>query len=171
MTSIRVRGASCPGGTVNPPLQSADGFATLSTRVMAIKVPHVTTLFWSMFAAVGMYSQAESQPVAIQTTIQKWNYVWKISNNPAPGKTTDHAGAFIPTNVKDSPTDVVFTLNQTKTDYGVASSGAEIMSQDFFGFGTFEFTADMPMGVSGTVSAGFLYLPKSETEIDVEQQG
>lgn len=146
-------------------------FATLPARVMAINVPTVATLFWSMFAAVGVYSQTDTQPMAIQTTIPKWNYVWKVSNSGAPGRTADHAGAFIPTNVKDSPTDVVFTLNQTKTDYGVASSGAEIVSQDFFGFGTFEFTADMPMGVSGTVSAGFLYLPKSETEIDVEQQG
>ena len=137
---------------------------------MAIKLQIVKVLFWSMFGAVGMYSQAESQPVAEQT-FPKWNYVWKVSNNGAPGTTADHVGTFIPTNVKDSPIDVVFTLNQTKTDQGFASSGAEIVSQDFFGFGTFDFTADMPMGVSGTVSAGFLYLRNSETEIDVEQQG
>src|ERR1035437_6885357 len=140
--------------------------ATLPARVMAINVPTVATLFWSMFAAVGVYSQTDTQPV----TIQKWNYVWEVSDY-AFEKTDNNVRTFIPTNVKGSPTDVVFTLNQTKTDYGVASSGAEIVSQDFFGFGTFEFTADMPMGVSGTVSAGFLYLTNSETEIDVEQQG
>ena len=145
--------------------------ATLPARVMAINVPTVATLVWSMFAAVGVYSQTDTQPIAIQTTIPKWNYVWEVSHWPVTGNTPDHVGTFIPTNVKASPTDVVFTLNQTKTDYGVASSGAEIVSTEFFGFGTFEFTADMPMGVSGTVSAGFLYLLKSETEIDVEQQG
>lgn len=146
-------------------------FATLPARVMAINAPTVATLFWSMFAAVGVYSQTDTQPMAIQTTIPKWNYVWKISNSGAPGRTANHQGLFRPENVNDSPTGIVLTLNQTKTDHGIASNGAEIVSQNFFGFGTFEFTADMPMGISGTVSAGFLYLPKSETEIDVEQQG
>ena len=128
-------------------------------------------LILMFLASPGVFSQTDTQSIATQTTIPKWNNIWKVSNYDLPRETANHQRFFRPENVKDSPTSIVLTLDQKNTDHGIESIGGEIVSQTLFGFGTFQFSADMPMGVSGTVSAGFLYLSDSETEIDVEQQG
>ncbi|MCH7979232.1 MAG: glycoside hydrolase family 16 protein [Acidobacteria bacterium] len=64
---------------------------------------------------------------------------------------------------------------------GVISQGALIYTQDTYGYGTYEWrmrmssTADIPAGsgspTTGSVSAGFIYVNNSETEIDFEFSG
>jgi len=49
-------------------------------------------------AALGVFSQTDTQSTATQTTIPKWNNIWKVSNNGAPEKTANHRGFFRPEN-------------------------------------------------------------------------
>jgi beta-glucanase (GH16 family) len=113
---------------------------------------------------------------------------WVINNGQAPGYIPDeHIGYYLPGNVSLTNNAcngcLVLTLTQqtgtvgTNTS-GVISNGAEVYTRKTYGYGTYTWrmrmssTALTPDGaggsVSGSVSAGFLYVNNSETEIDWE---
>lgn len=96
-----------------------------------------------------------------------------------PGK---NWGAYRAEYVQVFPGVVRFAMTQELQPSGkVISLGSEIESVDAYGYGTYTFvmrmssTADQPdasgQAVSGSVSAGWNYLPGSETEIDIEFRG
>ena len=79
-------------------------------------------------------------------------------------------GTLDPNNVSVG-SELVLTLNQTESGGGIVSSGAEVVTQNSFTYGTFEFTSRVVNVASGYVASGFLYASNSETEIDMEQVG
>ena len=70
-------------------------------------------------------------------------------------------------------------LSITSDSFGLRSSGGLVYTRNKYGFGTYEWcarmssTSETPTGkgvpLSGGVSAGFIYVNNSETEIDFEQ--
>lgn len=111
---------------------------------------------------------------------------WIIANGLAPGYIPrNHVGYFQPNRVSFSGGYVVLLLTQErgKVDKrnGIISRGGMIYTSETYGYGTYEWrmrmssTATSPLGtgsgVSGSVSAGFIYVNNSETEIDQEFAG
>ena len=112
---------------------------------------------------------------------------WAISNRQAPGyKSGNHLGMFDPTHASIQDGRLVLMLTQEtgtvdSNANGVLSYGAEIYTQDTYGYGTYQWrvrmssTATTALGngvpKSGGVSAAFNYVNNSETEIDFEFSG
>lgn len=81
-----------------------------------------------------------------------------------------NTGSFDPKNVTVG-SDIVLSLTQTQSGSEILSSGSEVVTQQTFTYGTFEFTSRVSEALSGSVVGGFLYAPNSATEIDMEQVG
>ncbi|MGH9492106.1 MAG: glycoside hydrolase family 16 protein [Terriglobales bacterium] len=112
---------------------------------------------------------------------------WMVANGRAPGYVPkQHIGYYEPDNVQLDGGMLTLTLTQARgavdsNPSGVISHGALIHTKNPCGYGTYEWTMKMssastsPMdagpAVSGSVSAGFLYINNSETEIDFEFSG
>jgi beta-glucanase (GH16 family) len=112
---------------------------------------------------------------------------WTLAGWGAPGYISgNHIGSYDANNVSLQSGYLVLRLTQTSGQVdnnpdGVLSSGALVATTGTFGYGTYEWrmrmssTATDPTGVgspvSGSVSAGFLYVNNSETEIDFEYGG
>jgi beta-glucanase (GH16 family) len=112
---------------------------------------------------------------------------WTLTGWNAPGYIPgNHRGLYDTSNVSLQSGYLVLRLTQDSGQVdsnanGVISSGAFIATNDTYGYGTFEWrmrmssTATDPTGVgspvSGSVSAGFVYVNNSETEIDFEFGG
>jgi len=86
------------------------------------------------------------------------------------GNANGNVGTFDPMNVSVG-SELVLSLTQTQNGSQVLSSGSEVMTQQKFTYGTFEFTSRVAGVYSGSITTGFLYAPNSETEIDMEQVG
>jgi beta-glucanase (GH16 family) len=115
------------------------------------------------------------------------NERWTVSGWGVPGYIPDnHVGIWDANNVRLQAGYLVLRLTQEPGQVddnpnGVISSGALVATTDTYGYGTYEWrmrmtsTATDPTGVglpvSGSVSAGFLYVNNSETEIDFEFGG
>lgn len=112
---------------------------------------------------------------------------WIIASGQAPGYIPAyHIGYYSPANVSVGGGFLTLVLNQSigKVDTnsaGVVSEGALVYTNFKCGYGTYQWTMRMsstatsPAGlgqpVSGGVSAGFLYVNNSQTEIDFEFSG
>lgn len=112
---------------------------------------------------------------------------WVVSNGSAPGYiANDHQGYFTPANVSVSGGYLVLTLTQQtgtvgSNANGIISYGGQVRTRHTYGYGTYTWTmrmsstSDAPTGVgsavSGSVSAGFIYVNNSQTEIDFEFPG
>ncbi len=112
---------------------------------------------------------------------------WIIMNDQAPGYIpNNHIGYFRRNNVSLSNGLLVLSLNQKTGTVdgnrkGVISQGGGIYTQQTYGYGTYEWTMRMSSAsssplkpgqpVSGSVSAGFIYVNNSQTEIDFEFSG
>ena len=99
-------------------------------------------------------------------------YTWETHSGSAPpaGNANGNVGTFDPMNVSVG-SELVLSLTQTQNGSQVLSSGSEVMTQQKFSYGTFEFTSRVAGVYSGSITTGFLYAPNSETEIDMEQVG
>lgn len=109
---------------------------------------------------------------------------WIVMNGQAPGYiANNHIGYTVPNNVWMSNGYLVVLLTQQKgavgtNPNGVISLGGGIYTRQTYGYGTYEWTMRMsssasapsaPGGpVSGSVSAGFIFVNDSQTEIDFE---
>ncbi len=112
---------------------------------------------------------------------------WTVANGAAPGYIAGyHRGYYDPTHVSLANGMLSMLLTQTigtvdGNSGGVTSRGAMIFTNSACGYGTYEWTmrmsstADSPgvygEPVSGSVSAGFIYVNNSQTEIDFEFSG
>ena len=112
--------------------------------------------------------------------------LWAIGNGRAPGYLPgEHSGLYQPDHVAiaNGQLSMLLTQEQGLVDgaFGVVSRGALLSSLIKCGYGTYQWTMRMSstaasssnpgVPVSGSVSAGFLYVNNSETEIDVEFSG
>ncbi len=111
---------------------------------------------------------------------------WVVATGQAPGTIAGvNLGDYDPTHVKIVPDSVggsylqlLLTQETAPSGTGTLSHGALIYTRNKYGYGTYEWrmrmssTADTPDGtgdsVSGSVSAGFVYVNNSQTEIDFE---
>lgn len=109
---------------------------------------------------------------------------WIVFDGYAPGYIpNNHIGVFEPDNTSVQDGFLVLRLSQERSPVdanpsGVLSRGGGIYSRETYGFGTYEWrmrmssTATTPEGqggrVPGSVSAGFVYVNNSQTEIDFE---
>ncbi len=113
-------------------------------------------------------------------------HFWVIANGRAPGYIPcDHIGYFVPSHVQMGGGYLTLVLTQSvgtvDTCTGIISDGAEIYTRKTYGYGTYQWTMRMSStattptssgtAVSGSVSAGFIYVDNSETEIDFEFPG
>ena len=116
---------------------------------------------------------------------------WVISSGQAPGHIVNyHIGYYDPSHVQFVSQNGVSYLQLLLTQEngpvdssasGVISRGALVYTKSKYGYGTYEWrmrmssTATTPSGVgnsvSGSVSAGFVYVNNSQTEIDFEFSG
>jgi endo-1,3-1,4-beta-glycanase ExoK len=112
---------------------------------------------------------------------------WVVVNDRAPGYIPDqHLGYCQPDRVSIKSGFLSLRLTQgtgqvDSNPSGIISRGAAIYTKALYGYGTYEWnmrmssTAASPRGagdaVSGSVSAGFIYVNNSETEIDFEFPG
>jgi beta-glucanase (GH16 family) len=99
-------------------------------------------------------------------------YNWGTDGGTAPpvGNLNGNVGTFDPKNVTVG-SELVLALTQTKNGSQILSSGSEVISEQTFTYGTFEFTSRVSEALSGSDAGGFLYATNSETEIDMEQVG
>jgi endo-1,3-1,4-beta-glycanase ExoK len=113
--------------------------------------------------------------------------LWVVSNGSAPRYIPDdHQGYFTPANVSVSGGYLVLKLTQQtgtvgSNANGIISYGGQVRTRHTYGYGTYAWTMRMsstsatPTGtgsaVSGSVSAGFIYVNNSQTEIDFEFPG
>jgi endo-1,3-1,4-beta-glycanase ExoK len=111
---------------------------------------------------------------------------WTISNGSAPGSSTANVSAYEAANVQlVAPGVVRIALTQVANpgSTAVSSYGGSIRTKQLCGYGTYSWTMKMSstalcadakcvgQAVSGSVSAGFVYVNNSETEIDFEMEG
>jgi len=112
------------------------------------------------------------------------NKFWVVSNGSAPGAISNqHQGYFTPANVTVSNGYLVLKLTQQTgtvgaNSNGVISYGGQVRSRHTYGYGTYTWTMRMSSTAStptvagsadsGSVSAGFLYMKNSHTEIDFQ---
>ena len=112
---------------------------------------------------------------------------WVVGNGQAPGFIPNlHLGDYSPSNVSLSGGTLTLTLTQQSgqvgtNSAGVLSHGAIIYTKSVCGYGTYEWRMRMSsagncpscggLSKSGSVSAGFLYVNNSQTEIDFEFSG
>ena len=109
---------------------------------------------------------------------------WTVASGQAPGYIANqHIGYFLPGNVSLANGLLTLTLNQQSGTVGsnasgVISNGAMIQTKVVCGYGTYQWRMRMSSAtncfacsgvpISGSVSAGFIYVNNSQTEIDVE---
>lgn len=112
---------------------------------------------------------------------------WKVATYPSPDSHPDvNDGQYVADSLDFSHGMLEITTTQPRNHSGhrgaaQRSFGGAIISKDRFGYGTYEFvmrmstTSPTPGGKggarSGSVSSGFLYWNKSESEIDLEFLG
>lgn len=111
---------------------------------------------------------------------------WVIANGQAPGYIPNfHLGTYEPAHVSVGGGFLALLLTQEIGEVdggsGIRSKGALIYTNQTYGYGTYEWrmrmssTATSPGGdgfpTSGSVSAGFVYVNNSATEIDFEFSG
>jgi endo-1,3-1,4-beta-glycanase ExoK len=107
---------------------------------------------------------------------------WLASNGFAPGSISGvNYGSFVPSNVDLSQGMLCLKLQQQQGSSGILSVGGELQSVTTYGYGTYEWvmrassTSATPTGsgkaVSGQISAGFIFVNNSQTEIDFEIEG
>jgi endo-1,3-1,4-beta-glycanase ExoK len=111
---------------------------------------------------------------------------WTISSGSAPGSSSVNVGAYEAANVQlVAPGVVRLALTQVAKPGSttVLSYGGSIRTKQPCGYGTYTWTMKMSstaecadskcvgQAVSGSVSAGFVYVNNSETEIDFEMEG
>ena len=107
---------------------------------------------------------------------------WLASNGLAPGTISGvNYGSFVPGNVDLSKGMLCLKLQQTQGSSGVQSVGGELQSLTTYGYGTFDWVmrassnsatpTGLGTGVSGQISAGFIFVNNSQTEIDFEIEG
>ena len=108
---------------------------------------------------------------------------WTVGNGRAPGYIPgQHQGYYVPGQVSlgNGLLRMKLTQSQGLVDgvFGVVSQGALLSTRDKCGYGTYEWTMRMSStaaaptnpgtAISGSVSAGFIYVNNSQTEIDFE---
>lgn len=111
-------------------------------------------------------------------------YKWKIATGPSPNsKLGVNEGIYTSKAVDFSQGMLRISSSQKRKKHRdeVTSYGGAIISLDRFGYGTYKFvmrmssTSSTPNGTgaakTGSVSSGYLYFNKSETEIDLEFLG
>jgi len=112
---------------------------------------------------------------------------WTIASGPAPGYLPNqHVGYYDPANVSLDSGLLSLTLTQSagvvdSNPDGIISYGSLIYTTAVCGYGTYEWTMKMSStaicgacvgsAIPGSVSAGFLYVNNSQTEIDFEFSG
>jgi endo-1,3-1,4-beta-glycanase ExoK len=110
---------------------------------------------------------------------------WVVGDDRAVGTTSTNAGYYDPSNVQVTPGVLRLALRQVAgTDAGTfISYGGMVRAKQPCGYGTYQWTMRMSStascprsacqgeSVSGSVSAGFIYINNSETEIDFEFEG
>lgn len=113
------------------------------------------------------------------------NSRWVVQNGGAPGtsSTYNNTSYYDPGNVLVTPGVLRITLTQVDTGSGILSYGGAIRTKQTCGYGTYQWTMKMSStamckdsscqgtAVSGSVSAGFIYVNNSQTEIDFEMEG
>lgn len=112
--------------------------------------------------------------------------MWVTASGRAPGYIPGmHIGYYEPSHVKIQNGILSMLLTQedgpVDSGYGTISRGALIYTRKKYGYGTYEWTMRMSstattpngpgLSESGSVSAGFVYVNNSETEIDFEFSG
>lgn len=102
---------------------------------------------------------------------------WKISTWTAPGKGPVHSGHWLLGNVSFDRRGVCLKLDQRQaSDGSFISSGAEIYTEQKFGYGTYEWEVQASADangqpVSGSITGIFIYADQATTEIDFEVEG
>ena len=110
---------------------------------------------------------------------------WVVVSGSAPGtsSTYNNTSSYDPNNVLVTPGLLRITLTQVPNGSGILSYGGAIRTNQTCGYGTYQWTMRMSStalckdatcqgeAVSGSVSAGFIYVNNSQTEIDFEMQG
>ncbi len=101
---------------------------------------------------------------------------WKVSTWTAPRHGPTHSASFKAENVAIVNGMLRLKLSQFIQNGVVTSVGGEVMSTRKFGFGTYTFVMkasadEQGKPWSGSITGIGLYLPKSETEIDIEVEG
>lgn len=110
---------------------------------------------------------------------------WLVGGGKAVGTNATNAGYYDVNNVQVTPGVLRLALTQYagKTEGTVASYGGMIRTKEPCGYGTYQWTMRMSstaacadsscpgQAVSGSVSAGFIYINNSQTEIDFEFEG
>jgi beta-glucanase (GH16 family) len=103
--------------------------------------------------------------------------VWTISTWTSPGRNATHIGTWSAKNVSFGDRGLCLALNQTRLSDGTfTSTGAEVVSNGFMGYGTYEWEMMASKDVSGTPVSGsitglFIYRDQATTEIDFEMEG
>ncbi len=125
------------------------------------------------------------------TTLDESHWVIEAWDHPNPRYgppgfiANNHVGYYLAEHVTLDNGSLRLRLNQAESNEGgtlwVVSSGALIFTQQTYGYGTYEWrmrmssTAATPFGegspTPGGVSAGFIYVDNSTTEIDIEYSG
>lgn len=103
---------------------------------------------------------------------------WTVMSGSAPGSNATNTSSYDPNNVLVTPGLLRIDLTQVATGSGYISTGGAIRSKQTCGYGTYQWTMRMSSTaidpyvpgqvVSGSVSAGFIYVNNSQTEIDFE---
>lgn len=101
---------------------------------------------------------------------------WEVSTWTAPRHGPTHSASFKAENVTIVNGMLRLRLSQSIQNGVVTSIGGEIMSKKKFGFGTYTFVMKASADEtgkpwSGSITGIGLYLPKSQTEIDIEVEG
>jgi beta-glucanase (GH16 family) len=156
----------------------------LKISKMAVFVLLASSLTWA------------ARPQTVTTTCAAWQDTfqtldlnrWTVANGSAPGSSSVNVATFDPNNVavvkpgvlRLTLTQVATTINGTP---GVTSYGGSLRTKQVCGYGTYTWKMKMSstalcedsscagQPVSGSVSAGFIYVNNSQTEIDFEFQG
>lgn len=108
----------------------------------------------------------------------KWGVAtWKAADT----RVGSNVGSYVPEMISFSDNTLRIGVTQRKGPNGVISKGGAIRSKEVFGFGTYQIvmrqtsTSITSLGRgskrSGGISSCFLYLPNSESEIDIEFRG
>ena len=122
---------------------------------------------------------------AWQDTFQTFDQTrWTAVDGGAPGSSSVNTGVYESSNVTLlQPGVLQLTLTQVPNGSGVTSYGALIQTKQVCGYGTYSWTMKMSSDSlcwdatcvgnawPGGVSAGFIYVNNSQTEIDFEFQG
>jgi len=156
-------------------------------------LPLVGTSLTAVVSVPAAASAKKSQPATCAAWQDDFNTSgldptrWVIASGQAPGYIPGyHIGYYDPSHVSVGGGHLTLTLTQTtgqvdSNPAGVVSRGALIYTQFKCGYGTYEWTMRMSSTaasptapgepVSGSVSAGFIYVNNSQTEIDFEFSG